>query len=306
MPATGRLKSPIHAFRPDIVHSHHPFLLGDTALRVAATRNIPVVFTHHTLYEEYTHYVPGDSPRLKRFAVELTTGYCNLCNTVIAPSGSIAQLLRQRGVTVLIEAIPTGVDVDLFAAGDGAAARAAMQIPPDAFVVGHVGRLAPEKNLGFLTDAVAQFLLTNERAHFLIAGGGPLKQEILEKFAAFKLGSRVHLAGVLERKALAGIYRAMDVFTFASLTETQGMVLTEAMAAGVPVVAVDAPGVREVVQDRVNGRLLPHEDAPQFIDALAWVTGLDSTEQQRLIKDAYCTAQEFSIATTRGLAHGVV
>ena len=302
MPATGRLKSPLHAFRPDIVHSHHAFLLGDTALRVAATRNIPVVFTHHTLYEEYTHYVPGDSPRLKRFVVELTAGYGNLCNAVIAPSGSIAQLLRQRGVTVLIEAIPTGVDVDLFAAGDGAAARAAMQIPPDVFVVGHVGRLAPEKNLGFLTDAVARFLLTNERAHFLIAGDGPLKQEILEKFAAFKLGSRVHLAGVLERKALAGIYRAMDVFTFASLTETQGMVLTEAMAAGVPVVAVDAPGVREVVQDRVNGRLLPHEDAPQFIDALAWVTGLDSTEQQRLIKNAYCTAQEFSIATTASSA----
>jgi glycosyltransferase involved in cell wall biosynthesis len=298
MPVIGRLKSALHAFRPDIVHSHHPFLLGDTALRLAATRNIPVVFTHHTLYEKYTHYVPADSPRLRRFVVDLATGYCNLCNAVIAPSDSIAQLLRQRGATVSIDVIPTGVDVDLFAAGDGPAARAAMQIPPEAFVVGHVGRLAPEKNLGFLTDGVARFLLSREAAHFLLAGEGPLKQEILKKFAALKLDGRIHLAGVLGRKALAGIYRAMNVFTFASRTETQGIVLTEAMAAGVPVVAVDAPGVREVVQDRSNGRLLPRENMPQFIDALTWVAGLDSTEKQRVIMGACCTAREFSIVTT--------
>ncbi len=102
-PITRLLHKALLSFRPDIVHSHHPFLLGDTALRLAADQGIPIVFTHHTMYERYTHYVPGDSPRLKRFAVDLATGYCNLCDRVIAPSDSIARVLLSRGVDTPID-----------------------------------------------------------------------------------------------------------------------------------------------------------------------------------------------------------
>src|SRR5690606_31403154 len=103
----------------EIVHSHHPFILGDTALRIAARFDIPIVYTYHTMYERYTHYVPGDSEALQKFVIQLATGYCELCDAVIAPSESIRELLLARGVTTRVEVIPTGVDDTRFGSGDG-------------------------------------------------------------------------------------------------------------------------------------------------------------------------------------------
>jgi glycosyltransferase involved in cell wall biosynthesis len=297
-PVPGRVAAAVRAFAPAVVHSHHPFLLGDTALRVAARHAIPVVFTHHTLYEHYTHYVPGGSHRLTRFVLDLTTGYCNLCDAVIAPSESVAALLAGRGVQAPIAVIPTGVKTDLFAAGDGRSCRQRLAIPPDAFVVGHVGRLAQEKNLPFLASAVARFLRRHADARFLVAGGGPALADIRRVFEAGGVTSRLHFTGVLNGSELAAVYRACDVFAFASLTETQGMVLAEAMAAGVPVVAVDASGVREVVRDGENGRLLPRADPEEFASALEWFAGLAPAGRRSLQEGALHTAGELSIART--------
>jgi 1,2-diacylglycerol 3-alpha-glucosyltransferase len=298
VPATGKVIAALKRFTPQIVHSHHPFLLGDTALRVAATRDTPVVFTHHTMYEKYTHYVPGDSPRLKRFVLDLVTGYCNLCDAVIAPSKTVAEEIVSRGVKVPVNVIPTGVNVEIFSEGDGGAFRKRMGIPPDTFLVGHVGRLAPEKNLGFLTRAVVRFLLENGGARFFLAGEGPLKKEIEQTFADQGLADRVHIRGVMDFPELASAYQSMDVFAFASCSETQGMVLTEAMAADTPVIALDASGVREVVRDKENGRLLPREDEEEFVSALSWVAGLSPEERQRLGEGVARTADSFSLANT--------
>ena len=298
VPVPGRVAAALRAFAPDIVHSHHPFLLGDTALRVAARHRIPVVFTHHTLYENYIHYVPVDSPRLRRFVLDLTTGYCNLCNAVIAPSETVAGLLAERGVKVPVKVIPTGVDTTLFGTGDGAAFRARMGIPPDVFLLGHVGRLALEKNLRFLATAVVRFLHRQSDARFLLAGEGPALAEIRQAFDRGGLAGRLHCAGILGRGELADAYHAMDLFAFASLSETQGMVLTEAMAAGVPVVAVDASGVREVVQNGVNGRLVPRAEEEEFAAALAWIADLSPEGRRRLQEGARQTAGQFSMTRT--------
>jgi 1,2-diacylglycerol 3-alpha-glucosyltransferase len=298
VPITGRITAALKTFSPEVVHSHHPFLLGDTALRVAASREVPVVFTHHTMYEKYTHYVPGDSPKLKRFVVDLATGYCNLCDAVVAPSETVAELLTRRGVGVRIEVIPTGVDLRLFESGDGGEYRRRSGIPEEAFVVGHVGRLAPEKNVGFLASTVAAFLARNPKARFLLVGEGPSKEAMLETFDARTSSGRLHTAGVLEGRELASAYKAMDVFAFASLTETQGMVLAESMAAGVPVVAVDAPGVREVVRDRENGRLLSCVDGDAFEEALQWIADREPGERRRLAESAAHTASEVSMPRT--------
>lgn len=295
MPITGRIASALKTFSPEIVHSHHPFLLGDTALRVAASREVPAVFTHHTMYEEYTHYVPGDSPKLKRFVVDLATGYCNLCDAVVAPSETVAELLSRRGVGVRIEVIPTGVDLRVFESGGGGDCRWRSGIPEDAFVVGHVGRLAPEKNMEFLAEAVAAFLSRNANARFLLVGEGPSKRAMLAAFDASGLSGRIHTAGVLEHRELAAAYKAMDVFAFASLTETQGMVLAESMAAGVPVVAVDAPGAREVVRDRENGRLVPRAEGRAFVEALQWIADREPEERRRLAAGAARTASGVSM-----------
>jgi glycosyltransferase involved in cell wall biosynthesis len=217
---------------------------------------------------------------------------------VIAPSETVAALLARRGVNARIEVIPTGLDLKLFSGGDRALCRARYGIPQDAFVVGHVGRLAPEKNLWFLANAVARFLLRNEKARFLLVGDGPMRDAIRRTFESRRLSARFHQEGVLGEAALSHVYKGMDVFAFASRTETQGMVLTEAMAAGTPVVAIDASGVREVVRDRENGRLLPREDTDAFADALSWIATLSMEERKRLRERVARTVDPFSIRQT--------
>jgi len=298
LPVASGLNEALDSFAPDIVHAHHPFLLGMTALRAARTRQLPLVFTHHTLYEQYTHYAPGDSPRLQRFAIELATAYANLCDQVFAPSNSIAVLLRQRGVTTPVSEIPTGVQVEDFAHGDGSAFRHQLSIPADAFVVGHLGRLAPEKNLVFLAEAVAGFLHTRADTHFLVIGSGPSESDMREVFDNAGLSGRLHIAGILQSAELANALHAMDVFVFASYSETQGMVLTEAMAAGVPVVALDAPGAREVIRDRVNGRLLEEQQREAFVAALGWLAGRSPQQREALVQEARNTADSFSLQRT--------
>ncbi|MCB0360899.1 MAG: glycosyltransferase, partial [Bdellovibrionales bacterium] len=268
LPIPTSIYSRLSDFQPDIVHSHHPFLLGDSALRIASGHNVPLVFTHHTMYEQYTHYAPGDSPEMKEFVIELGTGYANLANHVIAPSADVGIELQRRGVTTPISVIPTGVVLDDFSSGDGIAFRRRFNISEDAFVVGHVGRLAPEKNLRFLSDAVASFLSSHPNAVFVVIGEGPSRESITEKFAKRGCSDRLFLPGRLTGRSLADGYAAMNVFAFASFTETQGMVLAEAMAAGVPVVAVDAPGVNDVVCDGKNGVLLPAQDRGSFVRGL--------------------------------------
>jgi 1,2-diacylglycerol 3-alpha-glucosyltransferase len=225
---------------PDIVHSQHPFLLGITALRIARHRGLPLVFTHHTLYEQYTHYVPGDSPALKRFAIELATRYANLCDQVFAPSESIRELLQERGVTSPIAVVPTGVHLEHFARGTAAPFAGQMGIPEDAFVVGHLGRLAPEKNLEFLAQAVADFL----SRHAACAFSGDRHRPLRRRPCGRSLPAPAWSAPAHRRHpAAAGAGRcpARDGCVRLRLqSETQGMVLTEAMAAGLPVVALDA------------------------------------------------------------------
>jgi glycosyltransferase involved in cell wall biosynthesis len=158
--------------------------------------------------------------------------------------------------------------------------------------------LAPEKNLGFLAEALARFLEQERRAFALLVGEGPCREGLEATFAERGLSRRLYMAGRLDRDRVADAYRAMDVFAFASQSETQGMVLTEAMAAGVPAVAVDASGVREVVRDRYNGRLLPWEDVEEFVAALSWLAALPVAERRRLDAGIAETADRYSMSCT--------
>lgn len=312
LPVSGLLTDRLDAFQPDIVHAHHPFLLGMTALRIARYRQLPLVFTHHTLYERFTHYVPGDSPALRHFAIELATRYANLADRVFAPSESIAALLGKRGVQTPIDIVPTGVELARFSQGNGIGFRQQLGIPGQAFLVGHLGRLAPEKNLSFLAKSVSQFIGKHiagkgevkscPEIHFLVVGAGPSEANIRNIFTEAGLAKRLHIVGVLTGQTLADAYHAMDVFAFSSTSETQGMVLTEAMAAGKPVVALDAPGAREVVQDTCNGRLLKEQTTSAFAAALQWVAEQPPEKKQVLTQSARDTAKQFSMTNTAALA----
>jgi len=293
LPLPGTLLPVLEDFAPQIIHAHHPFLLGDTALRAAARFNVPAVFTHHTMYEQYTHYVPGDSEAMRQFAIRLATEYANLCDAVIAPSESVTAILRSRGVASPITTVPTGIDTAAFAAGDRSRGRAALGLPDQAAVVGHVGRLAAEKNLPFLAAAIAAAAGERPDLHFLVVGEGPAAAEIRQIFATAGSEGRLRLAGRLEGQALADAYAAMDCFAFASLSETQGLVLAEAMAAGTPVVALDAPGARDVVAEGRNGRLLARADQASFTAATLELLALPTAARDALRAGARATARRF-------------
>jgi glycosyltransferase involved in cell wall biosynthesis len=294
VPVPFYLTSSLNKFSPDVIHSHHPFLLGSTALRVAAIRDAPLVFTHHTMYEHYTHYVPLEAKNLKKFVIQLCTAYANHCDQVIAPSKSVRDVLKKRGVKTPVTVIPTGVDFEAFSEGDGARARKEHGLDAECYVVGHVGRLAPEKNLEFLAGAVAPFLSKQKNAHFLVAGEGPSKEAMAKIFDEAGVSARVHFAGRLADQALIDFYHAMDVFVFASKTETQGMVLVEAMAAGTPVLALEASGVTDVLDHRQNGWMVREETTEAFVEGLNWLVNQDDAKRRFLSRNARETGEVFS------------
>lgn len=264
IPVPNMIGDFIEDFAPDVIHSHHPFLLGDAALRVARRLHLPIVFTHHTLYERYTHYVPFDSAAMKRVAIRLAVEYCNMCDTVIAPSQSVKKLLNERGVKSPIRAIPTGIDLEAFAGGDGVRLRDKLGIDAEATVIGVVGRVAREKNLPYIAEAVAIHMQENPHVVFLLVGDGAAMEETLGIFRKHGVDKhRVYAPGRMTGDDLTDAYAALNIFVFASQTETQGLVLAEAMAAGTPVVALDGPGVREIMDDGKNGLMLPSDADPE-------------------------------------------
>lgn len=292
LPAPRELYDRLSDFSPQVVHSHHPFLLGDTALRVAAELSLPLVFTHHTMYEQYTHYVPADSAQMKRFVIDLVSGYANLSSAVIAPSDSVAEILRERKVAAPLHVIPTGIDLQRFTPGAADEFRVALDIPAGARVAGHVGRLAPEKNLEFLCGAMCGAMREDDNLFFLVVGDGPELPRIEQQFSDAGLDGRLRIAGARTGSELVQAYRAMQVFVFSSRSETQGMVLVEALACGVPVVALDAPGVREVVVEGRNGRLLDSADPAIFSETALKTIAEYSGEKGRLVRES---VEQYSI-----------
>lgn len=295
LPMSSLLPELMKTFMPDIIHCHHPFWMGDIALRLSSQFRIPLIFTYHTMFEQHMHYLPVQNEGVKRFIIELFTGYSNLSTQVIVPSESVRAILLERGVTAPMEVVPTGVDLQKFSKGNREIIRKRLGIPLNSIVIGHVGRLALEKNLEFLSRSVAAYLKKEPEMHFLVAGGGPLEALVKKIFDEQGIGKRLHLAGVLKGQDLVNCYHAMNIFTFASLSETQGIVLVEAMAAALPVVAIDAPGVREVVKDGYNGRLIFGEDQSNFLAALSWCLKQPLSEFERMRENAIATTKEFAV-----------
>lgn len=295
LPIPGFLEAKLSDFKPDIIHSHHPFFIGSTAQRFSVRLQTPLVFTHHTRYELYTHYTPIKPLNMKNFIISLSRGYENLCDAVIAPSESIKQILLKRGVSAPVEVIPTGVDFEKFRNGSGSDFRQKFDIPADVFLSGYIGRITEEKNLTFLSRAVAPFLREQPDTQFLFAGKGPVSEKLKEYFRNRDLQDRVHFTGSLTGQDLVNAYHSLDAFVFTSKSETQGMVLTEAMAASTPVISLDATGTREVVQDGKNGYLIQRENTKEFADALNRLKNLETQERNALRAEARRTAEDYSI-----------
>jgi 1,2-diacylglycerol 3-alpha-glucosyltransferase len=257
LPTSRRIRHWIEALQPQLLHAHQPFLLGDTAWQLARLRQIPLVFTHHTFYERYAHCLRMDAERARRMVMDMTTQFCNRSHMVIAPTPSVRRMLLERHVVAPIEVVPTGIDVQLYGSGCRARGRVALGLQIGDEVVGHIGRLSQEKNLEYLTHAALHVLQARPRSKLLLVGEGDRRDWARAQFAAAGMGERLIAPGTLQGVALADAYAALDVFIFGSQSDTQGLVLAEAMAAGVPVVALVAPGASDCIEHERSGWLLP-------------------------------------------------
>lgn len=282
----------------DAVHIHTPFLAHYAALRFARKHGIPVIATYHTLFEEYLHhYVPLLPRALGRGAARrFSRSQCNQLDLVIAPSQAMRSALLEYGVSKPIEVLPTGLPASRFRRGNGAEFRQRHGLPADQPLLLFVGRAAHEKNIGFLIRMMRELLRRQGRALLLIAGEGPAVEELRRLASEQGVAAQVRFLGYFDRNTeLLDCYRAADVFVFASITETQGLVLLEAMAQGVPVVAVPRMGTIDILSPNQGCRQAPL-DAAGFAETVHSLL-TDEAERVRLGAEAQNYAQTWSSAT---------
>jgi 1,2-diacylglycerol 3-alpha-glucosyltransferase len=248
----------------DLVHIQTPFIAHYAGVRYARRAGIPAVATYHTFFEEYLHhYLPVLPRSLGRVvARRFTRSQCAALQALIAPSEPMREVLAAYGVTTPVHVVPTGLPADCFRSGEGRAFRERAGIAAETPLVTYIGRVAHEKNIGFLVEVFREVLRSVPAALLVIAGEGPARSALHAQVAALGLQSHVHFAGYLERAgALLDCYAAADAFVFASRTETQGLVLLEAMAQGAPVVSTAELGTRSILVPGSGALVVPEERA---------------------------------------------
>jgi 1,2-diacylglycerol 3-alpha-glucosyltransferase len=236
--------------RFDVIHIQTPFVAHYAGVILSQRLGLPRVETYHTFFEEYLyHYVPFVPKSWMRAAARrFSRNQCNNLDALVVPSHVMLEVLGAYGVTVPMEVIPTGIELDKLAGGDGAAFRARHGIAPGRPTLVHVGRVAFEKNIDFLLRALQRVRQQIPDVLLVISGEGPAVKHLRGLAARLELDANVLFVGYQDRtQALLDCYRAGDVFVFASRTETQGLVLLEAMALGVPVVAAAILGTRDIL-----------------------------------------------------------
>ncbi|MBI1848090.1 MAG: glycosyltransferase [Candidatus Rokubacteria bacterium] len=294
VPFSRRIGRLARALDFDVIHAHHPFLLGPAARRLARAAGRPIVFTYHTRYDKYAHYVPLRRGVVEAAAVQLSTRFAARADAVVAPSAVLRHELRARGVRVPIAVVPTGVDLDRFRPGEVGAAREGLGLPAGEPVVLYVGRLDREKSVDRVLAAFERIAGTVPAARLVLVGHGTQAARLRETAGRLATSRRIVFMGVQPHDALPRYYRTADVFLFASETETQGLVLAEAAACGVPAVAATAPGSDEVVRDGETG-LLTKGDPTALAEAAIGLL-LDTNRRRAMGERARAVAeQEFGV-----------
>ena len=269
----------------ELIHIQTPFVAHYAGVYLSHLLNIPLLVTYHTFFEEYLfHYVPFLPRSWLRFAARrFSRTQCNDVDAVVVPSTAMRNILSDYGVTTRMEVIPTGIQLEQFEGGNGMRFRVAHGIPRERPLLLHVGRVAFEKNISFLLRMVKQIKKFIADVLLIIAGEGPAASALRREVIKLDIADNVMFIGNMDRETtLMDCYRAADVKVFASRTETQGLVLLEAMALGVPVVSTAMMGTKDVLQPGCGAEIVG-EDEQEF--AAAVMRMLSDSELAKRLSD---------------------
>jgi glycosyltransferase involved in cell wall biosynthesis len=269
-PPFGRSKRLMADFRPDVIHTHTPLLVGMEAIWSAEVRHVPLVGTHHTFYDHYLKYLWLDYPWARRLSWTSTVWYYNHCDVVISPTHSLAEGLTTHGLKRTPVIVPNPVDTESYRPASGPEARerlrAALGLSGPVLI--YMGRVSYEKSIDQLIKALALVVNDEPAATLLVIGDGPDRARLERMASSLGLADRVRFTGYLFGQHLIEALQAGDLFVLGSKSENMPLAVLEAMAAGLPTVAVSSLGMTEIVRDGDNGVLLPPDQPRAMASAI--------------------------------------
>jgi 1,2-diacylglycerol 3-alpha-glucosyltransferase len=270
----GKLKALLPWIRDkhfDVIHIHTPFTAHYVGIHFGKKLDIPVVETYHTFFEDYLHHYLPFIPQFisRKLARTISRRQCNAVDGIVSPSKPMLDVLKQYGIKTPAEVVATGLDDSSFASVDGEHFRMSHDIPLTQPMLLFVGRVAHEKNIGFLLEMHVELIKNHPDALLVITGEGPAEESIKQSIEKLGISNKVRMIGYLDRgHELIACYKAADIFVFASKSETQGLVLLEAMAQGTAVVAIAELGTKSILIEG-EGVLIAKDDINDFADKVS-------------------------------------
>ena len=300
IPLSFRAKKVITEFNPDIVHFHHPFLLSLPAIMYGRKLGIPKILTIHTQYEQYAYYVSPVPERVTHEAIKMIiSNLAYKTDCITTPSASMKKIIENYGIKNRIEVIPNAIHLISFKEDDElkrTEIKKQYNLKEDDKIILFVGRVASEKSIDRIIKALAIIKKRNtDKEKLLIVGNGPAMDELKQLARTLKVEEDVIFAGTISYEEIQHYYKMAYVFTIASTTETFGIVTIEALASGVPVVAVKAPGAADILTDAVDG-LLVDDDVEKIANALEKIIK-EPELREKLSRGALKTSEKYSINT---------
>jgi glycosyltransferase involved in cell wall biosynthesis len=292
----GKLKALLPWIRDkhfDVIHIHTPFTAHYVGIHFGKKLDIPVVETYHTFFEDYLHHYLPFIPQFisRKLARTISRRQCNAVDGIVSPSKPMLDVLKQYGIKTPAEVVATGLDDSSFANVDGEHFRMSHDIPLTQPMLLFVGRVAHEKNIGFLLEMHLELIKNHPDALLVITGEGPAEESIKHSIDKLGISNKVRMIGYLDRShELIACYKAADIFVFASKSETQGLVLLEAMAQGTAVVAIAELGTKSILIEG-EGVLIAKDDINDFADKVSVLLS-DAPKRQMIGEKGRQYAQE--------------
>lgn len=295
---TPRMWREVKRFAPDVIHVHHPFWLGWVGQLLGRMLGVPVIYTYHTRLEHYAHYVPLPGPLFRNVVAHtLVKRFANRCDAVIVPTSSAEEYLRTIGVRKPVHVQPTGIEYPRFSEATPVdeleQMREALGLSDNQRILVSISRLSKEKNIVFMFQAMQQLRDRGCDFHLLVIGDGPDRHMLEQKIDELALSEHITLVGSVPPDQMARYCQLGDIFVFTSRSETQGMVILEAMAAGLPVVAIRSSGIEDIVRHQFNGFKTPSQ-MTQWVDCVDTLIN-DNAMRTQLASQAQTFASEYSI-----------